>query len=114
VEFKVPLTPRARRDLAAIWNYIARSDRDAATTFCQNLAQQAYSLQTFPERNFELPERRGVRKFAYQSYLIIYEVHADQNWVEVLRFWHSARDQGRLRLREDPAQVYSPVPAATS
>ena len=77
MEYKVTLTPKARRDLTAIWNYIAKNDRAVATTFCHNLAQQAYSLKIFPERNFELPERHNVRKISYQSYLIFYEVHAD-------------------------------------
>jgi plasmid stabilization system protein ParE len=77
VEYKVTLTPRAQRDLAAIWNYIARDDRAAATAFCLNLAQQAYSLKTFPTRNFELARRRNVRKLAYQSYIIFYQVHSD-------------------------------------
>jgi plasmid stabilization system protein ParE len=112
VEYKVTLTPKARRDLTAIWNYIARDDRDAATAFCHDLAQQAYSLKIFPERNFELPERRNVRRISYQSYLIFYEVHANQNWVEILRFWHGARDQGRLRLREESSPAYSSSPIA--
>lgn len=111
MEYKVTLTPKARRDLTAIWNYIAKNDRDAATTFCHELAKQAYSLKTFPERNFELPERRNVRKISYQSYLIFYEVHSDQNWVEILRFWHSARDQGRLRLKEESSPAYSASPS---
>ncbi|MCE0522094.1 MAG: type II toxin-antitoxin system RelE/ParE family toxin [Methylacidiphilales bacterium] len=112
MEYKVTLTPKARRDLATIWNYIARNDRDAATTFCHNLAEQAFSLRIFPERYFELPERRNVRKISYQSYLIFYEIHGDQHWVEILRFWHSAQDQRRLRLKEEPLAVYSVSPGA--
>ena len=112
MEHKVTLTPKARRDLTDILDYIARDDRDAATAFCHDLAQQAYSLKTFPERNSELRKRRTIRKISYQNYLIFYEVHADQNWVEILRFWHSARDQGRLRLREaSPIYVLSPIAA---
>jgi plasmid stabilization system protein ParE len=112
VEYKVTLTPKSRRDLTAIWNYIARNDRDTATAFCHELAQQAYSLKIFPERNFELPERRNVRKISYQSYLIFYEVYVDQNRVEILRFWHSARDQSNLRLKEKPLAAYSVSPGA--
>ena len=96
MEYKVTLAPKAQRDLTAIWNYIARNDRDAATAFCHDLAQQAYSLKISPEQNFELPERRNVRKISYQSYLIFYQIDADQNSVEILRLWHSARDHAPI------------------
>lgn len=112
MEYKVTLTLKSRRDLTAIWNYIARNDREAATAFCHELAQQAYLLKIFPERNLELPERRNVRKISYQSYLIFYEVYADQNRVKILRFWHSARDQSNLRLKEQPSAAYSISPGA--
>ncbi len=77
---------------------------------CRNLVLRAYSLKIFPERNSELPERLNVRKVSYHSYLIFYEIHSDQNWVEILRFWHSARDQGRLRLKEEASAPYSAAP----
>ena len=112
MEYKVTLTPKARRDLTAIWDYIARNNPDTAITFCHDLAQQAYSLKIFPERNFELRKRRNIRKISYQSYLIFYKVHVDQNWVEILRFWHSARDQGRLRLKEEDSPAYAASPDA--
>jgi len=99
--------------LTAIWNYNARNDRDAATAFCHELAQQACSLKIFPERNFELPERRNVRKISYRSYLIFYEVHTDQNRVEILRFWHSARARGKSRLKEEPLAAYSVSPTGS-
>ena len=101
MEYQVALTPRARRDLANIWKYIAKDNPDAATRFCHNLAQHAYSLQTFPERGHELHSRSNVWKVPSERYLIFYKILEEARQVEILRFWHAARDRRHLRLQEE-------------
>lgn len=101
MEFQVSLKPRARRDLAEIGNYIAKDNRDRAFSFCQELIKTALALSTFAERGQILRSRRNVRKMPYQNYLIIYQVDEKSRTVEVLRFWHAARNQRRMRLKEE-------------
>ncbi len=36
----------------------------------------------------------------YGRYLILYKLESDQSRLLILRFWHSARDLGSLKLDE--------------
>ena len=40
--------------------------------------------------------RPGVRKLLLWPYLIFYRVNEQSRSVEILRFWHGARDTGEL------------------
>jgi plasmid stabilization system protein ParE len=115
VEYKVVLTSKARRDLSEIGSYLSEAaDFATAERFCLELASQAFSLGTFPDRNALLRSRR-VRKMAFGDYLIIYRVSADKRRVEILRFWHGAQNPRGLRLKEEAAgygQASFPSPAA--
>jgi toxin ParE1/3/4 len=103
MEFQVSLTPQARRDLDRIGHYIALTDTDAAHRFCDELVFAAESLQNFPHRHGNFAKRPNIRKLPYESYLIFYKIDEENRTVEILRFWHSARSQHRLRLREEDA-----------
>jgi len=109
MEYKVILTPPARHDLRSIGNYIAQDNPEAAKKFCRNLLLEAWTLKTFPDRGQRIRGSKA-RLIVYRTYLIVFEVDATAGRVEILRFWHSARDQGRLRLKEEPSQAYSPSP----
>jgi plasmid stabilization system protein ParE len=88
---------------------------EAASRVCLNLAQQAHLLTTFPERNPKWDVGRDVRKMTVDHYLIVYRIHAAKRQVEILRFWHGAQDQSRLRLKEEAGLYPTPlVPLATA
>ena len=112
MEFQISLTPRAKRDLNDIGRHISQSDSDTARSFCDELLSVAESLQSFPERHGFFRKRSGIKKLPYRNYLIFYKIHEDTHIVEILRFWHSARDQGQLRLKEQPLEAYSVSPNA--
>ena len=112
MEYKVTITPRAKRDLVGIWRYISKDNSNAAGSFCHDLAQHAYSLGIFPIRGTSLSSRPEIRKVPYQNYLIFFKVFSSEHRIEILRFWHGARDQRRLRLKEESsayAQAAQPV-----
>jgi plasmid stabilization system protein ParE len=45
-----------------------------------------------------MKRRTGVRYLVHYPYLIIYRVNESAREVEILRFWHSARNPSKLRL----------------
>jgi plasmid stabilization system protein ParE len=112
MEFRVTLTPKAERDLQLIGRYIAQTDVRTSYRFCDELVFAAETLQTFPDRHGSFVKRPNIRKLPYRAYLIFYKIDEAAKTVEILRFWHSARDQGRLRLKEEAAPAYSVSPSA--
>ncbi len=113
MEFKFTLNPRSRRDLQGIWSYIARDSEVTATEFCDSLLDKAESLRFLPYRNAPFPRRPNVRKVVHQTYVIFYEIHEERQEIEILRFWHSARSQHRLRLREDNTEYFTAAGAVS-
>ncbi len=109
MDFKVYLSPRARRDLVEIWTYIAKDSPETASSFCGQLSREALSLRTFPDRGHSLRNRKNVRRIPYSSYLIYFKIDEQNRTVDVLRFRHSARSQHRLRLKEESPE-YSASP----
>jgi len=106
VDFGFEIAIRARRDLLGIWKYIAQSDPAAATALCAELTETAESLRLLPQRHAVVRGRPGIRKLPHNAYIIFYKVHETEHIVEILRFWHAARDQRRLRLKEETTQPY--------
>jgi plasmid stabilization system protein ParE len=107
VEFRLKITAQARRDFNSIWRYTSPDDLIAVSEFGEGLLRRAESLTTFPNRHGSLIGQRNIRKVPFGSYIIYYKVHEDDRVVEVLRFRHAARDQRRLRLKEEPINSYS-------
>jgi len=79
---------------------------------------EAKSLKGSPRRGFSVRRKPEIRRLVFKTYLIFYKIFEAEGRVEILRFWHSARDQGRLRLKEQAPASYSAaskaVPAITS
>jgi toxin ParE1/3/4 len=103
VDFQVVLTKKAEADLADIGDYIARDNPEAARRFCGQLLSKAKSLADSPRSGPRVRRKAEVRRLVIKNYLIFYQVFAAEGRIEILRFWHAARDRGRLRLREEPA-----------
>jgi plasmid stabilization system protein ParE len=113
MEYKVGITPRAHRDLVSIQDYIARENPEAAADVCIGLLHDAYSLRSFPNRGTIYSGLSDIRKLPSEKYLIIFQVDSTKRKIEILRFWHAARDQRRLRLKEE-SSAYSSTPAIAS
>jgi toxin ParE1/3/4 len=97
VEFKVILTPQALADLQEILAYIAQDNPVAAQKLHEELRREAFSLKTFPLRGARVKAYAGVRFLVCGNYLIVYWVK-DHQVVQILRFWHAARDIRRLQF----------------
>ena len=112
MEFQVSLSLQSKRDLKQIGHYIAQTDVEAAHRFCDQLVLAAESLRNFPSRHGSFARGPNIRKVPFKSYLIFYRINDGANTVEILRFWHGAQNQHRLRLKEESsayAQAARPV-----
>jgi plasmid stabilization system protein ParE len=58
----------------------------------------AESLQSMPERGRSVKKWPSVRVLVLAPYLIFYRFERASNTVEILRFWHGARDPLSLEL----------------
>ena len=89
-------SPNAISDLAEIVRFVAQDDPQAALKLGEQLADDADSLARLPYRFPKFRRRANVRKLVTGQYLILYRIVQTAKVVEILRFWHGARETPRL------------------
>jgi toxin ParE1/3/4 len=93
--FRVELTRRARRDLAAIYDYIEASSSTQAFRWFNGLNDVILSLEDRPERGRITRENSRLRQLLYgnkpHTYRIIYSIRRRSQMVFVLHIRHGAR-----------------------
>ena len=94
---KVTTTPKASRDLDEWIGRIAENNPLAAEAFQNRIRQCIEVIRSHPEAGRRHPKRPTVRKLVEDPIVIYYEVFKDQ--IEILRFWHSARNPRSIRYR---------------
>ncbi len=98
MDFKVTITQTALNDLEEIVGYVSRDAPRAAQRLAVDLMNRAESLSDMPKRGKAILARPGVRRLVRNPYLIIYRIDEAAGTVNILRFWHRARDPKSLRL----------------
>lgn len=89
------VSPRAERDIEDITMFIARDNPPKALEFARELRARIAELAQSPDLYRERTElRAGLRAARHKHYLIFFRF--DGTVVEILRVWHSARDQNGL------------------
>lgn len=91
---QVVWTARARADLDAIYEYVARDSAQIARVFTERLLAAARQLRDFPLSGRIVPEKRrgDIREVLVRNYRIIYR--ASNELVEILTVHHGARQLG--------------------
>ncbi len=111
--FRIKISSQALRDLKSIGNFVAADDPIAAGDFDEKLLARAQSLTTLPNRHGVWIKEPNIRKMPLGNYVIYYKIYDTEQIVEILRFWHAARDRRKLRLKEEAKIAYGePTPAA--
>jgi toxin ParE1/3/4 len=83
--------PRARDDIAEIWNYIAEDGERQADAFVDRLDTKFQLLARQPRLGFAREELApGLRSFPVGRYVIFYELI--QDGIAIVRVLHGARD----------------------
>ena len=88
----------ALADLQQITAFIAADNAEVAQRFANRLVDLAESLRSLPQRGRTVKKWPGVRVIVLAPYLIFYRFERAENRVEILRFWHGARDPLSLEL----------------
>lgn len=92
-KYRVDITASAEADISDIWDYTARDNPDAATTFILRLEEQIATLESYPERGPLVPENdllgTAYRHLLFGNYRTIFKVIGDR--VIILRIIHGAR-----------------------
>jgi toxin ParE1/3/4 len=92
-KFRVEITETAEKDIADIWDYIARDSNEAASKFILLFEEQIERLENLPERCPMIPENdilgTKYRHFIYGAYRAIYKISGSR--VIIMRVIHGAR-----------------------
>lgn len=87
----VTLRPRARVDIAEIWQYIVEDSEAQADAFIDRFDSQFHLLSLQPRLGRRRDELvTGLHSFPFEQYVIFYT--AVKNGIELVRVLHSARD----------------------
>jgi toxin ParE1/3/4 len=98
VDCTVIYSEAALADLQEITAFIAADNVRVAERFANRLVDLAESLRSMPERGRPVKNWPGVRVIVLAPYLIFYHFERPANRVEILRFWHGARDPASLKI----------------
>ena len=88
----------ALADLQEITTYIAADNAEVAARFANRLVDLAESLRNMPAKGRPVKGWPDVRVIVLSPYLIFYRFNEHHSQVEVLRFWHGARDPETLEM----------------
>jgi plasmid stabilization system protein ParE len=94
--WKIIFAPQSLEQLEQIVRFIARDNPDAAIRFGDYLVDRAESLANFPELGTPYRKRPKVRRLLCKSYFIYYRVRREEQVIEIIDFWHSARHEPQL------------------
>jgi toxin ParE1/3/4 len=99
---EISWTPKARADLDAACEYIARDSPRLAASFASRIETAVERLASFPHSGRVVPEleRPDVRELIVYSYRIVYRLRGED--VEILTVHHGAR---LLRERPPPGDA---------
>jgi len=91
----VRLADRALRDMEAIYEFIEADTSERGAAWFNDLAEEIYSLERFPERGAVIPGTRKLRHLLFgkkpSTYRIIYAVDKRNDVVNILHIRHGAR-----------------------
>lgn len=86
---RVTKSPESKKDLMAIWSYIAKDNRTAASAMLRRINREIASLHHAPYRGEAQPQfGETVRRITIGNYVVIYDV---DEVVRILRIFHGAR-----------------------
>jgi toxin ParE1/3/4 len=86
---RVTKSPESRKDLEAIWSYIAKDSPTAASSMLRRINHNIDSLRHAPYRGEAQPQfGENIRRIIVDNYLVFYRV---EEKVQILRIYHAAR-----------------------
>jgi toxin ParE1/3/4 len=92
-------SPVSLGDLHDLVHTIAADSSERAENFAYRLMQQLDKLHDFPEIGRQVPEQHNpnIREIIVAPYRVIYRFREREKVIEVVRVWHSARGEPKLK-----------------
>lgn len=94
---KVIFSPQAIADLEAVVQFIARENPEAAARVGKALIDRVAILENFPLIGSPYPKYPGARRLVSRPYVIFYRFREQENFIDILRYWHGAQSGPDLR-----------------
>jgi len=100
MDYQLVLSPSSRTDLRDIVRYISLDNPVEALRFGRFLISRTRLLAQSPELGRVVPEFEDplIREIIVRSYRVVYRLDHSEQRVEVIRFWHAARDIPEISL----------------
>jgi toxin ParE1/3/4 len=94
-KYQVYFRPRARKDIVALYRYIAkRSSHKIAGNYIRRIEKACLSLALFPQRGTSVPSIvSGLRTMGFERRATIL-FHVGEDTVEILRVYYGGQDLG--------------------
>jgi toxin ParE1/3/4 len=96
MDYKVVFSPLSLRSLKALVNLIAENNPSAAHRVGLRLLHCSELIGRFPEMGSIYRGNQAVRHFWCKPYSIYYRVDYENRVIEIMEFWHPARDHPNL------------------
>jgi len=96
VDFKVLYTEEALADLKAVMGWSWEKHPGTSEKFANSLLNHVDLLKEFPYLGTRVKDHPGVRQLLHSPLQIYYRVREDKGVIEILHFWHAARQQPEL------------------
>jgi plasmid stabilization system protein ParE len=93
VDFKIFYTQAALADLEAVMEWSWDKHGTASERFAKALLNHVDLLKNFPYLGIPTKEFSGVRRLLHSPIHVYYRVDETKNIVEILHFWHAARQR---------------------
>ena len=95
--YQIIFSPQSLSDLERIVRHISRDAPFAAERIGNALIDRVMILENFPQLGPAYAKRPNVRKLVSHPYIIFYRINANEQKVEILRYWHGARENPVFR-----------------
>ena len=96
MDYRITFTDRAVADLEAIVRHVSQDSPKAARKLVSSLLEHVDLLASFPNLGVALGYPSKVRKLLHSPYRIYYRVDEGRQAIEILHFWHGARQDPPL------------------
>ena len=93
---KIIFSPQAIPDLESAVRFLAKENPDSAVRVGNALIDRVLILENFPLLGSPYLKRPDVRKLVSRPYIIYYRPRLEENCLDILRYWHGARNEPEL------------------
>ena len=98
MDFRVIVSPSARKDLKELVQYIARDNPGAAEKMGMKILKDINRISEFPEMGRMVPEFQNpdLKEIIVYPFRVIYRVNRGSGYPEVVRIWKGSKGDPRI------------------